>query len=420
MQTTIRENEPTDVENQASQYSLMKGQNIVCFAKDWDGDPTSVTHVMKLLSEHNRVLWLNSIGTRSPNFTRSSDLKKIVSKLIGFVKGPKRVYANLWVYTPIVLPLPYNRMAIAINRWILRTSVRLLRHKLQMHSFQLWAWPPTAGEYVDLLGQNFTVFYCTDSWSNFSHVDGQKMGELERYLCRRADVVFATSHSLAAEKRLLNPETHLAAHGVSYDQFAAALDDTLPTPADLADCTQPVLGFYGLIEDWMDQDLILYLAKRHPEWTIVLIGKACVDLSRLNSCPNIRLLGRKPHAELPAYCRRFSVGILPHKLNALTLRMNPIKLREYLSAGLPVVSTALPEVACYAGPCHVTDSYEEFEHAVEEAIRTDSPLQRRERSTSMRTETWERKVGALCATVQSVQVKRDRTPRTSSSASRSA
>src|SRR5579862_1691851 len=214
---------------------------------------------MQLLAKTNRVVWLNSIATRTPNLTSGRDLKKIVWKLTSFVQGPKRIHENLWVYTPIVLPLPHNRVAIAINRWLLRTSVGLLRRKLKMRDFQLWAWPPTAGEYVDVLGQSLTVFYCTDSWADFSFIDGQKMKALEEHLCRRADVVFATSHSLAEEKRKLNPATYLAAHGVAFDQFAAALNEDLPCPADIADCKQPILGFYGLIEEWMDQDLVAYL-----------------------------------------------------------------------------------------------------------------------------------------------------------------
>lgn len=379
--------------------STMSGENIVCFAKDWNGDPTSVTHVMKRLAETNRVLWLNSIATRTPNLTSGGDLKKIAAKLTAFLQGPKQIHDNLWVYTPIVLPMPHSQTAVAINRWILRASVGLLRRKLKMQKFQLWAWPPTAGEYVDVLGQSLTVYYCTDSWADFSSVDGNKMARLEEHLCRRADVVFATGHALAAEKRKLNPETHLATHGVAHAQFARALDPDLPTPADLADCAQPVLGFYGLIEDWMDQELVAYLAERHPEWTIALLGKVCVDISRLQKYSNIRFLGRKPHAELPAYCKRFAVGLLPHKINNLTLHMNPIKLREYLSAGLPVVSTALPEVACYGYLCTVADSYAEFEQAIQAAIATDTPILRKERSDKMAAETWERKVTQLTTTV---------------------
>ncbi len=385
---------------------MMSGENIVCFAKDWNGDPTSVTHVMRQLALSNRVLWLNSIATRTPDLSNSADLSKIVEKLKGFLKGPQKVSDSMWVYTPIVLPLPHNPIAIRINKWILRTAIGILRRKLKMQDFQLWAWPPTAGEYVDVLGQSFTVYYCADAWSSFSHVDGRQMERLDTHLCRRADVVFATGHALAEERRLLNPETHLATHGVPYKQFAAALEPNLPAPTDLADCPQPIIGFYGLIEDWMDQDLVTYLAERHPEWTIALVGKICVDVSRLEKHTNIRLLGRKPHSDLPAYCKQFAVGVLPHRINDLTRHMNPIKLREYLCAGLPIVSTALPEVQMYGDLCSIATSYAEFENAISDAIGTDNLESRRARSEQMKGESWEHKVNQLMTTVMRVRTQK--------------
>ncbi len=134
----------------------------------------------------------------------------------------------------------------------------------------------------------------------------------------------------------------------------------------------------------------------------MLVGKSLVDLSALERLPNVKLLGRKPYASLPSYLRAFDVGIIPFKLNELTRNVNPIKLREYLSAGLPVVSTDMPEVARYvrnagelANACTVVSQHEEFDAAVVRALASDSPAARRARSEAMRAETWERKVADL-------------------------
>lgn len=296
---------------------------------------------------------------------------------------------------PLVLPWHHKPVAVKVNRLLLRLTMRRLARKLKMPSYQLWTWVPTSADYIGRMGETLTVYYCTDNWEQFRGMDSGRIGGMVEYLGRHADVVFATSTSLTQKLRPFNPETHLAAHGVDHAFFARALEESTPLPADLAALKQPVLGFYGLLEDWLDQDLLVYLAQRHPEWSIALVGSARVDVSRLKACPNIHLLGRKPHAELPLYCKGFAVGMIPHKVNELTRHMNPIKLREYLSAGLPVISTALPEVRHYGEQCVVTENYAEFERAIETALRDDTLEARRKRSDAMRWETWERKVQEL-------------------------
>lgn len=381
----------------------MTGESIICFSKDWDEDPTSNNHVMAELAKGNRVLWLNSVSTRTPNVASPRDLKKIFCKLAGFARGARRVQDGLWVYTPIVLPLPHNRWARAANRFFLRTMLRLLRKRLGFRSFQLWTFLPNVADYVGRLGEDVSVYYCVDEWSKFNYVDNARTAEAERQLVEKVDIVFAVAQSLVDSRRALNPETYLARHGVDHALFATALDDATRVPEDLAGLPHPVIGFYGTLQDWVDLDLICYLAERHRDWSIVLIGKPMVDLSRLRQHSNVRVLGRRPHGALPAYCKAFAVGIIPYVLNERLLHVNPIKLREYLSAGLPVVSVALPELVPYASHCAIARSYEEFERGVEEAMRTDTPARRRERSELMRGETWKARVEDVCRHVLRVK-----------------
>jgi hypothetical protein len=373
----------------------MSGQNIICFAKDWNEDPTSCNHVLRELAQHNRVLWLNSISTRAPNLASGRDLGKIVRKILGVLKGAIRVGDQMWVFTPFVLPFHHSAWAVRLNRYILRLTLYLLRRKLGMRKFQLWTFVPTSSEYVGRLGEEMIIYYCTDEWSGFSAVDGKKVGEMVKSLATRADVVFATSRPLVEKLRKFNPRTYLASHGVKYQMFAQALESSTALPADLAEVPHPILGYYGLIEEWLDLNLIAYLAERHPEWHIALIGRTCVDKSSLDRFPNVHFLGRKPHAELPGYCKGLDVALIPHKVNELTRHMNPIKLREYLSAGLQIVSTDLPEMHLYPDYCLVAQNYAEFEAAVETALRSDSPSIRRQRSLAMRDQTWDRKVAEL-------------------------
>jgi glycosyltransferase involved in cell wall biosynthesis len=381
----------------------LTGQNIICFAKDWSETPTSNNHVMAQLAKTNKVLWLNSISTRTPNLASARDIRKIIKKLAGFLRGTTHIQDNLWVYTPIVLPLPHSRVAAILNRQILKFMLWRIRRQLKMRDFQLWSFLPNVASYVGELGETLVVYYCTDEWSKFTYVDGAKTAEAERRLLKSADIVFATAQSLVEDRLPLNPETHLARHGVDHALFSGALEDRAVVPADLASVPKPVLGFYGTIQDWIDFDLLCFLASRHPDWSIVMLGSALVDVSRLKEFPNIYFLGRKEHSQLPAYCKGFDVGIIPYVVNERIRHVNPIKLREYLSAGLPVVSTAFPEVEQYPEFCVAAKTFEEFEAAVEVALRNDSPGLKRRRSDAMRAETWEKRVAKLGEQLMRVQ-----------------
>ena len=381
---------------------MLEGQNIICFAKDWSQDPTSNNHVMKMLAKRNKVVWVNSIGMRTPNIASGKDLSKMVSAVKRFVRGPVQVEENLWVFTPLVLPLPHSRWASAINHRILLMTIAFLRRRLKIDRFQLWTFLPNVVSYVGKLGESFVVYYCTDDFSQFSYVNGALLHAAEQQLCRKANVVFATARSLQEKKRALNAETHLALHGVDHQHFSSALNASSSIPADLADAPRPILGFFGWIQDWIDLDLIGYIAEQRPEWTIAMIGKTSVDTSHLSRYPNIRFLGQKPYSELPRYCKAFSVGLLPFAVNELTRSVNPIKLREYLSAGLPVVSTDLPETRPYSNFCEIAQTREEFLAACDKAIATDTPALRRMRSDTMAAETWEARVDDIGRVVQSL------------------
>ena len=374
---------------------MLTGANIICFAKDWSEDPTSNNHVMRLLARDNEVLWLNSIATRAPKLSSGSDMSKIKRKLSSFAAGPQRVDGRLSVFTPLVLPFPHSRAAVMLNRQILRGTTALIRQRLHMRDFQLWSFIPTAVEYFGRMGESFRVYYCTDEWSHFSYVDGARVSKMEEELCRRVDIVFTTSRTLLEKKKPYNPETHLASHGVDFEHFARALDEKTAEAPELAGLKRPILGFFGLVQDWIDLELIGWVAQQRPDWTIVMIGKVIVDNSRWANQKNIVWLGRKPYEELPRYCKGFSVGLIPFAINELTRNVNPIKLREYLSAGMPVVSTALPECAAYPEWCTVADTREQFLAACEQAIAGDSPSERRRRSELMRVESWENKVKQL-------------------------
>jgi len=375
---------------------------IVAFAKDWNEDPTSNHHVLRELAKTRRVLWLNSVATRTPKLSSGRDVKKIVRKLGEFAQGPVNVENDLWVFTPLVLPLPHSAAARRVNQQILRATIRTLRLRLGMRDFHLWTFLPNVADYVGTLGESLSVYYCVDEWSMFSYIDRDRTVGAEHLLLDRVDCVFAINHALAEVKRQRNPETHVSPHGVDHDVFARALDPATKVPADIAALPRPIIGFYGTIQDWVDLELIAYVARRHPEWSLVLIGQILVDTAAVAGLPNVHLLGRRQHHELPAYCKGFDVGLIPYRIDERMAFVNPIKLREYLSAGVPVVSTGVPEVRRYREWCTIADDRDAFVAGIEAALRSDSPERRRARSRTMESETWAARVAEVAHVVDEI------------------
>jgi glycosyltransferase involved in cell wall biosynthesis len=368
---------------------------IIALAKDWHEDPTSNHHVLRELARSRRVLWLNSVATRTPSLASGRDLAKLKRKLAEVARGARNVENDLWVATPLVLPLPHNAAAHAINRQLVRATVKALRLRLGIEQFQLWTFLPTTAPYVGELGEQLSVYYCVDEWSLFPYLDRERTAAAERALLAKVDAVFAVNHALAETKRRVNGATFVAPHGVDHALFARALDDATAVPADLAALPGPRLGFYGTLREWVDVDLLAHVARAPPQRSIDLVGQQLADASALRELPNVHLLGQRPHRELPAYCKGFDVGLIPYRIDDRMPFVNPLKLREYLSAGLPVVSTPVPEVQRYATACRIAHTPEAFVAAIDAALREDTPAARGARSAAMKNETWAARVAEV-------------------------
>jgi glycosyltransferase involved in cell wall biosynthesis len=289
-----------------------------------------------------------------------------------------------------VIPFHNSFIAQKINRWLLVLYIKYVMKKLHFKTPIIFTFLPNVINILGYFGEKKVIYYCADQLCYFQGVPSKTILEMEKELLRRADTVFVTSQHLYNEKSIYNRNTYYMPHGVNYRLFRSALSDETSIPQDISYIKKPIIGFFGLVScDWIDFDLLIYIAQRHPDWSIILIGKTEQGIPDLKPWANIILLGSRPYEQLPAYCKAFDVAIIPFVISELTINSNPLKLKEYLAAGKPVVSTKIPEVERYRDLIHIAGGHKEFVSGIEEILKNENGKLRMRRSDAVRDESWE-------------------------------
>jgi glycosyltransferase involved in cell wall biosynthesis len=338
--------------------------DLIVFGEDWGRHPSSTQHLIKRLSRDRKVLWVNSIGLRRPRFS-ISDGKRAVEKIYAMAKNNRPIsleiqLENLTIMNPRFIPLPGNPMARWFNRWLLVSDIKKQMIRLGITKPILWTSLPTAVDCIGILGETTSIYYCGDDFAALAGVDHMAVAELEEELVQKVDLILAASPALV--KKFPSNKTHLLPHGVDADHFSQTMQrpDDLPTG-------RPIAGFYGNMADWIDVDLLAQVAKRMSDWWFVFVGPVNTDIQVLEELENVRFLGPKSHDVLPGYLHNWHVSMLPFKNNAQIQASNPLKLREYLSAGKPIVTTDFPALNEYRNLVSVATTAEQFATSIIEA-----------------------------------------------------
>jgi UDP-galactopyranose mutase len=264
-----------------------------------------------------------------------------------------------------------------------------------------WFYSPMFALHGGRLGPDQVVVYdCMDELASFAAAPAG-LKEAESRLLERADVVFTGGRSLYESKRGQNPNVHCFPSAVEFDHFSRSLDPGLEVPADLAGLPRPILGYYGVVDERLDYDLIAALADAQAGGSVVLVGPAIkVDPSALPRRPNLHYLGQKSYADLPAYLKGFDVCLMPWALNEATRSISPTKTLEYMAGGKPIVSTAVADVVRDHGDlAFVAGSRDEFLElctTIGERFDADRALAGRRRAEASG---WDATAEAMCRLV---------------------
>jgi len=370
--------------------------DLIVFGEDWGRHPSSTQHLIKRLAADRRVVWINSIGLRRPRLG-AADLKRIAQKLRAALFGRSRAPAeraplppNLSVVAPLALPWPGNPLAGWINRLLVGRQVRAAMAARGITRPVLWASLPTAVDLLGAFGERATIYYCGDDFAHLAGVDHDPVTRAEGRLAAKADRILAASPRLAA--KFPAAKTLMLPHGADIALFAEPASRAPDLPEG------PVAGFYGSLSAWLDQDLLADVARRLPDWIFLVIGEVRVPVGRLTAVPNIRLVGPRPHEALPGYSQHWQASLLPFLDNAQIRASNPLKLREYLATGQPVVSTPFPALEAYADLVAIAPDAAGFAAAIGQS-RHEPEARRAERRDRVRSETWEARAAQVATLI---------------------
>lgn len=315
-------------------------------------------------------------------------------------------YCPLDKVTVIVPHLPEGLAGEAVNE-----ALRALLDAYTADAAQplvRWYYTPMMLPFSRHLNAACTIYDCMDELANFRFAPPE-LAALEAELFRISDHVFTGGYSLYEAKRDLHASVHPFPSSVDQSHFAQARD-AAPDPQDQADLPHPRLGYYGVIDERMDLDLIAAVADARPDWTLVFVGPVVkIDPAELPQRPNIAYLGGKDYVDLPRYAGGWYAALMPFAINASTQFISPTKTPEYLAAGLPVVSTSIKDVIRHYGnldAVEIAATAADFVAACERSLdRTIEPADadwRRQADAALADLSWQAVADAMIAKIDAV------------------
>ena len=357
---------------------------------------------VSLVKSGHRVLFVENTGSRAP---RINDFGRISGRLHNWVKSTRGffdVQDNLTVFSPLFIPLPYSGFALAINQFLLSRSIEKWMKIEQFKSVVTISFLPTplAQSLIEKIDPLLVIYYCADDMSG--RAQEKRLKEFEHNFFSKADSVFCSSQVLLERASRFNCQVHLFPAGVDFDKFEVARKCG-SLPADLTAISRPIIGFVGAINTVFDQALVVYAAQALPLVNFVLVGPERTDVSLLKACPNIILLGKRRHDDVPLYIKGFDVALIPSLRNAFTDTIYSCKLNEYMAMGVQVVATDLGELRLYVENhgkiLEIAETKEEFVEKIRNALISPDITNRDMRIAAAQANSWTERFEGICSVI---------------------
>lgn len=363
---------------------------LLVFADDWGRHPSSAQHLVRRLLPARPVTWVNTIGTRKPRLDLAT-VKRGFEKLRHWSRpslAAKPLPANLRVLNPRMWPWFSHAWDRRLNRWLL---TRALRPVVTPNTVAVTTLPLVA----DLIGRLPVVkwvYYCVDDFSVWPGLDGDTLRRMEERLIAGADRIVVVSETLRRRVAGFGKPAGLLTHGVDLD-FWRSPGEELTEARELA---KPLIVFWGVIDRRMDSAFVRRLADERLG-TILLVGPQQDPDPAVLALPDVVVWPAQPLERLPALARSAAVLVMPYADLPVTRAMQPLKLKEYLATGLPVVVRDLPANREWAECMDVAATPEAFAAAVRRCLAEGVTAAQREARRRLEREGWDAKAEAFAA-----------------------
>ncbi|QDU23924.1 glycosyltransferase [Urbifossiella limnaea] len=369
---------------------------LVVFSDDWGRHPSSCQHLISHLLPTRPVVWVNTIGTRPPRLDRAT-LARVVEKLKQWGRPPSPAQAPApRVLNPRMWPSFRGRFARGLNRHVLGRAVRAALADLAAPPVVVTTLPITA-DLVGTFPAARWVYYCVDDFAVWPGLDGRTMRDMEAELAAKVDAVVAVSETLQRHLAALGRPSHLLTHGVDLDHFRRT-PEVLPESLRRLDALAgPLVVFWGVIDRRMDTEFVRVLAASLDAGTVLLVGPQDDPDPALLALPRVATLPPVPYADLPALAARAAVLVMPYADLPVTRAMQPLKLKEYLATGKPVVVRELPATREWSDCLDAAATPAAFAAAVRERLATGVPAAQADGRKRLNAEGWAAKAAQFAA-----------------------
>ncbi|MEZ5817506.1 MAG: glycosyltransferase [Hyphomicrobiaceae bacterium] len=347
--------------------------------------------IMRRLAEHWPVLFVNSVGVRMPSPAEGARFfARIGRKARSLGRGLTRVENRFHVFSPLSIP---GERGQRLTGWALAPQIRVAAAAAGIRRPLLWVHCPAGAEIVDDIPSAAVILQRTDRFEAFPEADGMLVARQIRSLKARADLVIYCSPHLEAEERGEVKRSLLLTHGVDVEAFAAAGRGGWAEPEDVAGIPRPRIGFVGGIDaHTFDPELFLSVATELADCKFVMVGGMSLPVGWC-MLGNVHFLGRKPYDAVPAYMAACDALIMPWNKSEWIQACNPIKLKEYLATGRPVVTTDFPALDGWRDLVTVANTPEDFARALRRSL--EAKLDHQAVLGRLSAETWVRKAHML-------------------------